>query len=58
VQDTDTYCENLLKLVEDDALRTRLGAASRSHVLERFSYQRLMKDMSELYFDLLDKKTK
>jgi hypothetical protein len=42
--------------VEDDALRGSLGENSSKHVMERFSYQRLVKDMSCLYYELLDKK--
>lgn len=56
VQDASGFCDNLLRLVQDDALRERLGANSRQYVLERFSYQRLMKDMSRLYHQLLQQK--
>jgi len=57
VQDTELYCTHLLNLVNDDRLRKRLGENSRSMVMERFSYQRLVKDMSKLYFQLLESKT-
>lgn len=56
VQDTDLFCTHLLNLVNDDALRKRLGENSRSRVMERFSYQRLVRDMSQLYFQLLESK--
>jgi glycosyltransferase involved in cell wall biosynthesis len=56
VQDASTFAEHLLRLVEDDTLRLRLGANSRAHVMQRFSYQRLMRDMSALYNELLQKK--
>ncbi len=56
VQETDKYCDHLLQLVQDDALRKRLGENSSRHVMERFSYQRLVKDMSQLYYQLLEKK--
>jgi glycosyltransferase involved in cell wall biosynthesis len=56
VQDTETYCKHLLNLVEDDTLRQRLGENSSTYVLEKFSYQRLVNDMSELYEELLQKK--
>lgn len=56
VDDTETYCRHLLQLVEDDALRQRLGKKSSSYVLEKFSYQRLVGDMSALYEELLQKK--
>lgn len=58
VQDTETYCQHLLSLVEDDALRQRLGENSSTYVLEKFSYQRLVKDMSHLYQELLQKKNR
>ena len=58
VADTETFCNHMLQLVEDDELRNRLGANSSQYVMERFSYQRLMKDMSALYFELLQKKKK
>jgi glycosyltransferase involved in cell wall biosynthesis len=56
VQDSATFAKHLLQLVEDDALRMRLGANSSAHVMQRFSYQRLMRDMSALYNELLEKK--
>jgi glycosyltransferase involved in cell wall biosynthesis len=56
VNDTQTYCDHLLLLVEDDALRLRMGSNSSKHVLQKFSYQRLMNDMTQLYYQLLEKK--
>jgi glycosyltransferase involved in cell wall biosynthesis len=56
VQNTDLFSQHLLNVVEDDELRRRLGASSHDHVINRFSYQRLVKDMSELYSELLSKK--
>ncbi|HYC28297.1 MAG TPA: glycosyltransferase family 4 protein, partial [Chitinophagaceae bacterium] len=53
VQETEKFSENLLQLVEDDTLRKRLGENSHHHVMERFSYQRLVDDMSKLYQELL-----
>jgi glycosyltransferase involved in cell wall biosynthesis len=58
VQDTEAFSNHLLNVVEDDALRKRLGATSHSHVLEKFSYQRLVKDMSQLYYELLHQKNR
>ncbi len=58
VQDSETFCRHLLQLVEDDGLRMRLGEKSSSYVLERFSYQRLVQDMGQLYGELLSKKLK
>lgn len=56
VDDTETFCRHLLQLVENDNLRAELGSNSRSLVMQRFSYQRLMNDVSGLYYELLSKK--
>jgi glycosyltransferase involved in cell wall biosynthesis len=55
VQDGDTFADHLLQLVQNDALRHDLGHTGRQHVIERFSYQRLMRDMTALYHELLQK---
>jgi glycosyltransferase involved in cell wall biosynthesis len=54
IEDADLFCNHLLQLVNDDAFRIKLGANSSSHVLQKFSYQRLVKDVSELYYGLLE----
>jgi len=56
VTDSETFSAHLLNLVNDDTLRASLGANSSQYVMKRFSYQRLMKDMSDLYYELLHKK--
>lgn len=56
VYETDKFSHHLLKLVEDDDLRKKLGEKSHEHVLSRFSYQRLVADMSQLYYELLERK--
>jgi glycosyltransferase involved in cell wall biosynthesis len=56
LHDTATFSAHLIRLVEDDGLRHRLGVNSRQHVMQRFSYQRLVNDMSALYNELLQKK--
>jgi glycosyltransferase involved in cell wall biosynthesis len=56
ITDNETFCQQLLNLVNDDDLRQSLGANSSQCVMKRFSYQRLMKDMSDLYYELLHKK--
>jgi glycosyltransferase involved in cell wall biosynthesis len=56
VDDEQAFCNHLLRLVEDDVLRAELGSNSRLHVVQRFSYQRLMRDMAGLYYELLSKK--
>lgn len=58
INDTELFCNNLLKLIEDDALRFRMGKNNCHHVMDRFSYHRLTRDMSHLYWNLLEKKTK
>jgi glycosyltransferase involved in cell wall biosynthesis len=58
IQDTEMFCQHLLRLVEDDALRQTLGQNSHKHVMEKFSYQRLVSDMSQLYYELLQEKGK
>lgn len=56
VGDTEMFCDHILRLVQDDQLRTKLGENSFRHVMERFSYQRLVSDMSRLYYELLERK--
>ena len=56
VQDARAFANHLLQLVQDDALRHRLGSTGQQHVAARYSYQRLMRDMSALYYQLLEKK--
>lgn len=56
INDTESFCKNLLDLVENDASRILLGQNSSKHVLNRFSYHRLVSDMSTVYYELLDKK--
>jgi glycosyltransferase involved in cell wall biosynthesis len=56
VQETEKFGQHLLKLIEDDELRIKMGEKSHEYVMNRFSYQRLVNDMSELYYELLDRK--
>lgn len=56
VEEEKGFADHLLRLVEDDELRARMGQNSRGHVMERFSYQRLVRDMSQLYYQLLQTK--
>jgi Glycosyltransferase len=56
VDDKLGFCENILRLVEDDELRSNLGENGAGLVLQKFSYQRLVNDMSRLYNELLFKK--
>ena len=56
IHDGQKFSEHLLQLVENDELRNRMGSGSHEHVMSRYSYQRLVNDMSQLYYELLDKK--
>ncbi|HVF80951.1 MAG TPA: glycosyltransferase [Flavisolibacter sp.] len=56
VTDTALFCKHLLNLVANDALRSETGSKSRCYVTKRFSYHRLVTDMSELYYELLSEK--
>lgn len=56
VQDATTFAGHLLQLVEDDAMRKAMGERGHAHVIERYSYQRLVRDMSALYNQLLQGK--
>jgi glycosyltransferase involved in cell wall biosynthesis len=55
VRKTEEYADLLLQLVNNEELRLRLGKNSSKHVLDKFSYQRLVKDMSGIYSELLQK---
>ena len=56
VAEPELFSHHLLQLVQDDNLRRALSNNSQAYVMQRFSYQRLMNDMSELYYQLLSKK--
>ena len=53
IKDKTTFFENLCRLVEDDALRKSLSRNGKLRVMQRYSYRRLIKDMSALYRELL-----
>ena len=56
VQDASLFSDHVLQLVMNDNLRRELGSTAREHVVHHFSYQRLVKDISRLYFEILEKK--
>ena len=56
ITDEKTFSNNLLMLVNDPVLRKKFSNAGKDHVVSKFSYHRLVNDMSSLYHDLLDKK--
>jgi glycosyltransferase involved in cell wall biosynthesis len=51
--DADALTERLTRLVEDDALRERMGRAGWEHVRDRYHYTRLVGDTERLYRALL-----
>lgn len=51
--DIETYIEKLRLLVEDSALRQNFSNFGQQSVLDKFSYHRLVKDMSSYYKSLL-----
>ena len=51
--DSDGLAAALTALAEDSTLRTRLGAAARAYVVQRFSEERLCRDITALYASLI-----
>lgn len=51
--DLESFTKNLSTLIEDDSLRQSMGKKGALHVMQKFSYQRLVGDMSTLYNKLL-----
>jgi glycosyltransferase involved in cell wall biosynthesis len=52
----EEFAAGLLKLVENEGLRKEYGNFGHDYVQAKFSYQRLVKDMSAYYYRLLDEK--
>ncbi len=53
VGDLEKYSSNLLRLIEDDQLRTEMQASGWESVKEKFHYTRLVNDIDKLYSSLL-----
>ncbi len=53
--DFNDFHKTLLKIIEDDELRTRLGKNSWEFVKEKFHFTRLIREMSDLYISILQK---
>jgi glycosyltransferase involved in cell wall biosynthesis len=51
--DAEAFCEALRRLVVDEELRRTLGERGRSFVAEHYSKERLVKDVLNLYSELL-----
>jgi glycosyltransferase involved in cell wall biosynthesis len=56
IVDEKAFSNNLLMLVNDPSLRRKFSNAGKDYVISKFSYHRLVNDMSGLYHELLDKK--
>lgn len=54
-EDFETYVEKLRKLVEEDEIREKFSTFGVQNVMEKYSYQRLVSDMSNYYKELLNK---
>lgn len=50
------FATNMLRLVDDDALRKAMSDQGSSHVMQHYSHQRLAHDMGALYRRLLSQK--
>jgi len=50
------YCNKLLTLIADEGMRERFGQNGWQFVNKKFSYARLIDDMKNLYYELLDEK--
>jgi glycosyltransferase involved in cell wall biosynthesis len=56
INDSAAYCRNLLELVSNEKLRDSFGSEAAQKVKEKYSYQRLVRDMKGLYWELLGEK--
>lgn len=50
-----SFAQALVELVNEEEMRRQFGVAGHQHVYEKYSYQRLVNDMSGYYNDLLEK---
>lgn len=56
IDDVQGYCDNLMELVNNDILRQQFGDVASAKVKEKYSYQRLVRDMKGLYWELMEGK--
>ncbi|MGB1247937.1 MAG: glycosyltransferase [Chitinophagales bacterium] len=54
--DVNAFAENLNKLIDNQGLRKSFAQKGNEHVKEKFSYQRLVSDVRDLYNRLLNNK--
>jgi len=52
-EDVERFSDNLLKVVEDDGLRSRMAQGGWEHVRQRYHYTRLVDDTAAMYRELL-----
>jgi glycosyltransferase involved in cell wall biosynthesis len=52
-QDVNSFSENLLRLIEDDSMRNKIGQKGWEHVGTKFHYTRLVENVRKLYHELL-----
>ncbi|HMC89565.1 MAG TPA: glycosyltransferase, partial [Gemmataceae bacterium] len=52
-KDSVSLCQALAKLLQDPALRARMGAQGREIVVKEFSVDRISREMLDLYRELL-----
>jgi len=56
VEDVKTFARYLVNLIEDESLRKKMGKSGYENVIKRYSRQRLIRDMRNLYLSFLEKK--
>ncbi|MES2850823.1 MAG: glycosyltransferase family 4 protein [Bacteroidota bacterium] len=56
VGDVNLFAGFVVKLIEDEQLRARMGKSGYENVVKRYSKQRLINDMRSLYLSFLQKK--
>ncbi len=54
-QDPDSFSAALIFILQNNKLRKDMGMAGRDFVMNRFTDKRLIKDMENLYFDIVNK---
>lgn len=54
INDVQAFADNVLILIKDKALRTQMGKAGYDTVISRYSKQRLVKDVKNLYLNFLE----
>ncbi|MEO6721316.1 MAG: glycosyltransferase [Ferruginibacter sp.] len=58
VNDVDVFANYVHTLIQDKELRITMGRKGFDMVIQKYSKQRLMKDVKNLYFDFLEKEEK